>query len=362
MPKLMIGSTAALYWGINRSNPKDTDYFYYRENEVVPSDSHKIPRELYEKIPSYNGWITPEALLTLKCSHLQWDIHWEKTKLDIIYWMELGYKIIPDLYQDFVSYWKEIHGDKSFLSLNKDKEEFFQDNVYYPIDHDELHRLVALPDDPVYLRCLKDNKEVEISKEKFDNLIYNDKVRMFKEEISVIALERYLLNPFNDVNDILQSYQLALKKTITNLTKNWASDFIIFNLLDFIKIDIKIFINMVKIMNKEKTEVQKELEELIKKVVYGVSYDTDDFTVELGTGDFWKISIDDIPEFDSYKHILQEGGGEGGTEYCFGIFKWKDHYFKVEWSYYSYEGYMTDGAFNTLREVFPKQVQVTVYD
>lgn len=372
MNKLIIGSTAAHYWGLDRREPKDYDFFYTDDyTGDICGDSHCIPKDLMEKIPSYDGVITPDALLTLKASHLQWDIHWDKTKADILYLMSIGNtKIIEDLYQDLVSYWKTVHGDKGFLSLNKSKEEFFQDKVHYVYEHDELHEMVAYPDKPVYTRCLKDGQDVSISKEKFDELEFTDQVKMFKEEITVIALERWLLNKYNDVTSIVDAYQRSLKKTITNLTKGWASDFIIFNLPSFLQPDFSMFEKVLVEDNKMLDELKNKIKEVAAQLIVEKAENPEKFRwgvpsineIVADLAQDYKEYISPEEFFEDYQFIDNEGGGEGGTEYCFGVFKWKGHYFKAEWSYYSYDGYNIDGIFNTLKEVTPKEKTITVYE
>lgn len=66
-------------------------------------------------------------------------------------------------------------------------------------------------------------------------------------------------------------------------------------------------------------------------------------------------------EYD-YTHIEQDGGGEGGSEYCYGVIKIKDKFYKAEWSYYSYNGYDHDGITDTIREVKPVTKTITVYE
>lgn len=60
--------------------------------------------------------------------------------------------------------------------------------------------------------------------------------------------------------------------------------------------------------------------------------------------------------------IEQDGGGEGGGEYCYMIFSWKDKTYKIEYSYYSYNGHDFDGVEDTIREVVPVEKLVTVYE
>ena len=58
----------------------------------------------------------------------------------------------------------------------------------------------------------------------------------------------------------------------------------------------------------------------------------------------------------------QEGGGEGGSEYCYMIFSWKDKVYKIEYSYYSHYGHNFEDVESTIREVKPVEKVVTVYE
>ena len=63
-----------------------------------------------------------------------------------------------------------------------------------------------------------------------------------------------------------------------------------------------------------------------------------------------------------YEHLEQEGGGEGGSEYCYGVFSLGGKTYKAEYSYYSYHGHDYDCILDTLREVKPVQKMVTFYE
>jgi hypothetical protein len=332
----------------------------------------------YLNIPSIS------ALYTLKCSHLGWDIHWDKTKWDVL---QLGhlcdFNLIDELYDVLVTYWKTVNGSKDHLNLSKPKSEFFDDFVETQYDHDYLHELVAYPNPPMYTNCLKDGEEVLISKAKFDILSHESKVRMFREEIAVIAAERWLLNPKSDLT-ILQAYNAALKKTIVSLTKNWATDFIICNLKDFVILDIHYFLHLMQTLQPDRmNKMTKTQEKLLSdlQAILGEGFQDsieslDMLAVGLADDDLYEINAgwnskacnwehdyrQKLLDSGAYEHTVQEGGGEGGTEYCYGVFKLNDTLYKVEWSYYSYDGYYTAGAFRGLTEVKPKQKTITVYE
>lgn len=60
------------------------------------------------------------------------------------------------------------------------------------------------------------------------------------------------------------------------------------------------------------------------------------------------------------KHIEQEGGGEGGGEYCYAVIQVGEKFYKIEYSYYSYSGYDYDYA--DVLEAVPTQRMVTFYE
>jgi len=85
---------------------------------------------------------------------------------------------------------------------------------------------------------------------------------------------------------------------------------------------------------------------------------TDEMIGELFSDEFWNFTFNR----DKYEHIEQAGGGEGGTEDCYGIIKFKDKYYKTEWRYFSHYGFDYCGAMSYIKEVTPKQKTITVYE
>ncbi len=416
---IIVGSTALEVWGLNRSTPKDVDRWFYEEadrSRAGKEDDYVMPSRIFYLVPVRMGFATPNAIYTIKCSHLAWDIKWEKTKNDILWLTHKGCELIPELYHALKDHWQSVHGDKSFLSLKKDKDEFFDDHVAHIYNHDWLHEVVASPNKPMYESCLQEGEQVLVDKDKFDAMPFANRVRMFREEISVIALERWVLNNhWKGKVGWYEAYGLALKKTITNLTKNWANDFIVQNLAHFNTPDWGYFKNAMRIEENLMGNVDKQyFEELVEKL--GVGEDLDEMVVEMATGEFdpypeWTYTeatkkaeetvkeefgdwrdlpygdpvkaramakffslrtelkaeyckqVDESGELPvSYKHLMQEGGGEGGSEYCEGVFELDGKCYHVSWSYASHCGFDTDDAFNTLKEVTPKEKTITVYE
>ena len=255
---IIVGSTAINKTQIIFRNPNDLDVWtddkIYLEQEKVKQgvDIKLIPKHILELIETPDGLhCTPNDVYTIKRSHLGWkNPCWNKHKTDIILLKSQGCNLKQELFTALVDYWREEFGNKDFLSLKKDKKEFFTDNVVYVYDHDWLHEQVSAPEAPIYTTCLKYNEDVLIDKDAFDSLELASKVRMFREEITVIAIERYLVNPkMKGRFSWFRAYQLSLHKTITQLTKGWATNFIVLNLEHFIKPDYTYFkhaLNVIK--------------------------------------------------------------------------------------------------------------------
>ncbi len=226
----------------------------YTKNSSL-EDILYIPKEIYEKISqesflSYDGYIipSPSHLLTIKLSHMSWDIVWYKHYIDVIFMQNSGIEVDFDLFKSLKSFFRKKHGDKVSLSLRKDKKSFFTDEVNYIIDHDKLHEAVAGKDsEPAYKRLLLNDNEVMINRDKFKELSLEEKIQLFQEEITTIAIERWLI-PENGIAtySISCAFFLSIKKVITNLTKGWATDFILFNLNKF-KPQIHLFQNAAKV-------------------------------------------------------------------------------------------------------------------
>lgn len=376
---IIIGSTAMQYHGCATRKPKDIDVMIDEESENISGfDCIRVPKHILEMIPHSNRFATPDAIYTIKCSHLGWDIKWQKHKNDVIVMKRLqNLKLIPELYETLVKYWKEINGNKPFLSMNKNKGEFFNDHVTYVYDHDYLHELVAYPNAPVYTHCLKDNADVAIDKDKFFALPFEQQLRMFKEEISVIAAERWLIPPkVIGKYHWRQAYSFALQKTVTALTKNWATDFLIKNLEYFVKPEYAYFEHLFNTLKEGEIIMSKKvpsgkakeirnniLAEYAKKDSHRFWY-IDEYN-EDGTIDFDSNSclwdeLTELSTFGDFKRIEQEGGGEGEGEYCHFVFSWKGQLYKLVYSYYSHEGCNFDGC--DLYEVEAKEKVITVYE
>lgn len=239
---IIVGSTAAMRAipGFKRNRKYDLDLWTNVNAAYAVADDVSVkPLEIlecFETESKESGWATLNDLTTIKLSHLPYDIMWNKHLNDYLVFKKHGGRINQRLYSLLKTYWKDFHDNKPFLSLYKTKDQFFDDFVTKPHDHDYLHELVAYPYVPMYTTCLKDGQEVMIDKGKFDSLAFEHKVKMFREEMAVIACERWILNPkAKQKIPFVHAWSKSVHKTTTALTKGWASEFICENIEHFLK-------------------------------------------------------------------------------------------------------------------------------
>ena len=251
--KVLVGSNAARLWIPEFRIGKDIDWW---STEVVDGenfDTCVIPQnilKLMEEGSLIGGVATLNDLLTIKLSHLPYDILWKKHLNDYLVFKKHGAQINQALYVALQQHWENVHGNKSFLSLYRTKDNFFDDYVEKEQEHDYLHELVAYPDKPVYSRCLQEGQEVMIDWDKFLAMPFEQQVKMFREEINVIATERWLL-PTKDSGKITfrEAYSKSLHKTVTALTKGKASRFLCENIEEFIRPNRKEVEYMFSVLN-----------------------------------------------------------------------------------------------------------------
>lgn len=229
----IIGSTALkeLYPDFKRE-PKDLDIIYKGENKPelsIQVNNKNLKIELlrndvlydYVKSNLSDGKLTGDVLLTLKCSHIFWDINWDKHMFDICFLLEKGNKIILSLFHDLYKQWDELHGKNYRSDLKMTKEDFFNNALNCPYDHDTLHTYIKFI--PTYTKILKEGAEVEVCEEKFKLLPHEDKISLVQEEVYIMAFERYSKLNYK------AAYYKMLKKFIISHAPIWEAIFILEN-------------------------------------------------------------------------------------------------------------------------------------
>lgn len=221
----VIGSSAlkTLYPDFRRE-PKDIDVLV-RDQEGKIEYTFLARYEFLQCQPLYNylegNGLTGDVLLTLKCSHIFWNINWDKHIYDITFLFGKGCKIIKPLFNELYAYWNTWHGKNKRSQLAMTAEDFFNNAVSCPHDHDWLHTLIN--PSPTYQKVLKDGAEVDVSEDKFNALSFEEKCDLVREEVYVMAYERMGSRSYK------AAYYWMLKKFIMSHAPMWEALFILEN-------------------------------------------------------------------------------------------------------------------------------------
>lgn len=232
---LITGSVAAHHWLYDFRQPNDIDIITESEIKISNSKPSELSIEIYHgdifnTILQQNRdpvFVDMDMLYTIKMSHAQWDIKWDKTINDIITFQTHDAHLLP-IYGDLVKHWETIHGPKR-VNLNMSNDEFFTDAVKRQIDHDRLHELVAFTGTPMHTHIRHDLKSPKADKALWDDLSWFEKMNTALEEIAVIAIERGHLTKDSKQHEIKIACKKAYKSLVTTMTKGWFCDFLLEN-------------------------------------------------------------------------------------------------------------------------------------
>ena len=254
---MIIGSTAILHWFHDFPRvAKDIDII---KNMYIKEYTSDLKVEWLDN-PVLQNWFTkpiefctPNELYTLKISHSLWSLDngsWEKHMYDVQWLKEKGCEFIPELFYKLYEYWNFVHGKNKRSNLDMSAEEFFDNVVNYPVEHDYLHLLLIQhpyfkdQNTPTYVKILKEGADVDVSEEKFNNLTEEEKFNLVIEEVMVMALERYENMYYK------KAFNKMLKKFIISHAPIWEAIWIVqnhknllqnipFNFIEHLKTQIK---------------------------------------------------------------------------------------------------------------------------
>lgn len=224
MDKIIIGSTALIKWftDFNRT-PKDLDYAVSDPIKFVTTGGVEyLYNPVLFRYTEYveDGYLQPNALYTLKMSHLAgFNINWERHEWDATFLRRKGCKLIRPLFDELYAHWTIVHGANKRSDLKMSAEDFFDNAVGYPVNHDDLHEmLITHPHfkeqkEPTYKKILKDGEEVDVCMDKFATLTEEEKCNVVMEEVMVMAHERA------NGRDYRPAYSWMLKKFIISHAK-----------------------------------------------------------------------------------------------------------------------------------------------
>jgi hypothetical protein len=234
---LVIGSTALYRLLPESREPKDFDVFARPEDPQATRAADVFWHPLLEGSQLDRGdFATLNELYTIKHSHIYWELKngtWDKHIVDLILMKKHGAKLDLELHNLLYKIWTETHGKKQ-MNLKQAAGNFFDDAVKRIYDHDSIHDSCCFGRYPLYVDILKDGESVDIDPKKLWAMDHETLVKLFREEIAATALERWMI-PRNYKFSPGLAYKLALKKTITSLTRGRSARFIVSNIEDFIK-------------------------------------------------------------------------------------------------------------------------------
>lgn len=234
----IIGSVAANYHFEDfPREANDLDIIAPEDVELPGAEKHWYPAlQAVLDRTGRNGVATKETLYTIKFSHAFWNVQWDKTIFDLLYFQEKGIELDEELYTILYKLWIEVHGEKQ-MSLEMDSKAFFNEYVVRKYDHDSLHASVAYYDQPLYETILRDGEEVAMDAAKLEALSHEDKIKLAREEVYATALERWMI-PSDYQFSARMAYNRALKLTVTSLTKGKFAKFIMENMAEMVRPDV----------------------------------------------------------------------------------------------------------------------------
>ena len=112
---LIIGSTATYHWFPDARKPSDIDLLSKAKISgnvstecVVDSHWHDAAQLVIDKSKD-KVFADPDLLFTLKVSHANWDIKWDKTMFDIHFLKQKGAKLDMEVWTALTKVWKTVH-------------------------------------------------------------------------------------------------------------------------------------------------------------------------------------------------------------------------------------------------------------
>lgn len=231
---LIIGSVAARHWFPDARDPSDIDLLTpltftgsKRDICIVETQWHDVAQFIIDRNVD-SVFADPNVLFTLKVSHAEWDIKWEKTMFDVKFFKDHGCQLDEELYAKLIPVWKEIHGKKR-VNMAQSMETFFSDAVKREYNHEDLHELVAFHEHPLHEELRPDHGTAWCDRTKFEAMDFERQCEVALEEIMATAIERFSLTVESKTVPILQAVHKVYFKLCTSMTTGWFAKFLILN-------------------------------------------------------------------------------------------------------------------------------------
>jgi len=224
------------------------DFFNTKNVEILNADNSEALSE-YIKFDTQDGklgsglrYASPEVLLSLKKSHINFPIKFEKHIQDYNFLLD---KLKEDKLQRITKInFKETErrvGELKTPSLKKSTMSFFGQSdgyVKYFYIHDDIHRVMAHYDRPVYEDMQVDSSSAWCEKDMWNRFSFEKKAKCVLEEAYVISLERKIIPMLNGCGEIISSkkaFDWAIMRICTTLCSGWFRQFATDNYTEIIK-------------------------------------------------------------------------------------------------------------------------------
>ena len=130
--------------------------------------------------------------------------------------------------------YRKLSKTRSWTLKGMAKEDFFGTNVKYYQEHDSVHVAIAFePETPAYTYMQNSGDEVECRRELWGAMTQEQRLNSVKEEMAVIAIERFIAplyfeDDFKRVN-LVKALRGAAYKLNTTLSSGWFRRFVVQN-------------------------------------------------------------------------------------------------------------------------------------
>jgi hypothetical protein len=215
-------------------NIKCNDFFNTKNVEILNADNSEALKEYIKYESGGDGlrYASPEVLLSLKKSHIHFPIKFSKHIVDYNFLLE---NLKEDKLKDITKLnFKETEkrvGKLKTPSLKKSTMNFFGQSegyVKYFYIHDDIHRVMAHYDKPIYEDMQVDSKSAWCEKDMWDSFSFEKKSKCVLEEAYVIALERRIIPMLNGCGEVVTSkkaFEWSLMRICTTLCSGWFRQF-----------------------------------------------------------------------------------------------------------------------------------------
>lgn len=209
-----------------------TDLFDTDNVEVLLADNSSSLKK-YMEYDSVSLFASPEVLFSLKKSHINFPIKFNKHIEDYLFLYNHfnGIDYLDDVTKLNFKETEERLGKLKTPSLNKSVKEFFGQSDGYVksyFAHDDIHMVMSHYDRPLYEKMQSNKYLAKCDKDKWRIFPYEDKCKCVLEEAYVIALERKILPMiFGGGKGFWsdEAFDWALMRICTTLCSGWFREF-----------------------------------------------------------------------------------------------------------------------------------------